>query len=195
MNQPIRRMAVACLVLFLALLLNASYVQYFQADELNERAGNRRVLDAEFSRERGAVLVAGSPVAQSVESNDRYEFQRRYGQPFRYAHVTGFYSYLYGATGIEQSQNPILSGSDPRLFVNRVVDMLSSKQPQGGSVSLTLDPAAQQAAYDGIQALGGRTQAAVAALDPATGRVLALVSNPTFDPNRLASHEFCAVQQ
>jgi peptidoglycan glycosyltransferase len=195
MNQPIRRMAVACLVLFLALLLNASYVQYFQADDLNDRSGNRRVLDAEFSRERGAILVAGSAVAESVDSDDRYEFQRRYPQPARYAHVTGFYSYIYGATGVEQSQNPILSGSDPRLFVNRVVDMLSSKQPQGGSVSLTLDPAAQTAAYEGIRELGANTQAAVAALDPATGRVLALVSNPSFDPNRLASHDFDAVRQ
>jgi peptidoglycan glycosyltransferase len=195
MNKPIRRMAVACLVLFLALLFNASYLQYFEAEELNDRAGNRRVLDAEFARERGAILVAGSQVAESVPSDDRYEYQRRYLQPFKFAHATGFYSYVYGATAIELSQNPVLSGSDPRLFVNRLVDMVGDTQPKGGSVALTLDPAAQTAAFEGLRALGNRTQGAVVAIEPSTGRMLAMVSNPTYDPNQLASHDFAAVTE
>lgn len=192
MNKPIRRIAVVCLTLFLALLLNASYVQYLKADELNNRAGNRRVVDAEFSRQRGAILVAGRQVAESVRSQDRYEYQRRYLQPFRYAHVTGYYSYVYGATGVELAENRILSGSDPRLFVNRFIDVLSNSTPKGGSVVLTLDPAAQSAAYDGIRALGSGTKAAAVALEPSTGRVLAMVSNPTYNPNLLASHDFAA---
>ena len=195
MNKPIRTMAVFCLVLFVALLLNASYVQYLQADELNDRSNNRRVIDAEFSRERGAILVEGSQVAESVPVDDQFEFQRQYPQPFKYAHLTGYYSYIYGATGVESSQNQILSGSDPRLFVNRVVDMVSNTQPEGGSVSLTVQPRAQTAAVEGIRALGNGTQAAVVALQPSTGRILAMASNPTFDPNLLASHDLESVQE
>ena len=143
MNKPIRTMAVFCMLLFLALLLNATYLQYISAGSLNDRSDNRRVRDAEFSRKRGAILVDGKPVAESVPVDDQFKYQRRYPTPLRYAHVTGFFSYIYGATGVESSQNQILSGSDPRLFVNRLVDIVSNTPPEGGSVSLTIDPAAQ----------------------------------------------------
>jgi penicillin-binding protein A len=188
MNRPIRVLAVACGVLFLALLLNVNYVQFLQASDLNAREGNRRVMDEEFSRERGPVLVAGKPIAQSVASDDQYDYQREYPNPLMYSNLTGYYSYEYGGSDLESSQNSILSGSDPRLFVNRVVDLLGSRQPSGGSVSLTIDPAAQQAAYAGLTALGEGVHGAVVALDPSTGGILALVSRPSYDPNKMASH-------
>ena len=195
MNKPIRTMAVGCMVLFLALLLNASYLQFVSAGDLNDRNDNRRVRDAEFSRKRGEILVAGSKVAESVPSGDVYKYQRRYPQPFKYAHLTGYFSYIYGASAVESTQNELLSGSDSRLFVDRVVDLVSNTQPQGGSVSLTIDPVAQTAAYDGIRALGPDTEAAAVAIQPATGRLLAMVSNPTYDPNLLAAHDLDRVQQ
>src|SRR4051812_25561889 len=110
-------MAVFCMVLFLSLLLNATYVQYVSSNSLNDHNDNRRVRDAEFSRKRGAILVDGKPVAQSVPVDDQYKYQRSYPAPLRYAHVTGFFSYIYGSSGVESNQNQILSGSDPRLFV------------------------------------------------------------------------------
>ena len=195
MNKPIRAMSIFCLLLFVALLLNVTYLQYVHADKLNSRADNKRVRDAEFSRKRGAIVAGGDSVAESVKTNDRYSYQRVYRQPMKYAHVTGYYSYIYGRTGVEASENQILSGSDPRLFVNRVVDMVGNSQPKGGSVTLTLDPKAQTAAYDGLRALGKKVQGAVVALEPSTGKVLAMVSSPSYDPNRLASHDFGEVER
>ena len=195
MNRPIRVLAVVCGVLFLALLVNLNYVQFLQADDLNAKPGNRRVIDEEFSRERGPILVAGKQIAQSVPSDDDYDFQREYPAPLLYANLTGYYSYEFGGEDLESSQNSILSGSDPRLFVNRVVDLLSSRQPSGGSVSLTIDPDAQQAAYDALEALGPGVHGGVVALDPSTGGILAQVTRPTYDPNRLASHDFDAVRK
>ena len=140
MNRPIRTVAIGVMIMFVALLLNATYLQYVQAGDLNNRADNRRVRDAEFSRERGGILVSGRAVAQSKPVDDQWEYQRSYPQPLKYAHTAGFFSYIYGFSGVEASQNEILSGSDPRLFVNRVVDTLSNSQPEGGSVTLTIDP-------------------------------------------------------
>ena len=189
MNKPIRTMAIFCTFLFVALMLNATYLQYYKAGALNDDPRNRRVIEAAFSRERGAILVGRDPVAESVKSDDQYVFQRTYDRPFEYAPVTGFFSY-YSQSGIEKSQNAVLSGDDSRLFVNRLLDMLSNAEPKGGSVQLTIDPAAQKAAFDGLSALGPKVQGSVVAIEPSTGKILAMVSLPTFDPNRLASHDF-----
>jgi len=195
MNRPIRVLATVCMVMFLALMVNANYVQFLNADELNARADNRRVLNEQFSRERGSILVADNPVAESVESGDRFKYQRRYTQPELYANLTGYYSYIYGARDLEQTQNGILSGSDPRLFVNRVIDLVGSQQPKGGSVLLTIDPQVQKAAYEGLTNLAGDSTGAAVAIDPQTGAVLAMVTTPSYNPNRLASHDIKEVER
>ena len=196
MNKPIRTMALVCMALFLALLVNSTYLQYLRADELNSRNDNKRVRDAEFSRERGAILVRGSSVAQSKPVDDQFKYQRVYPQPLKYAHLTGYYSYTYGRNAVELTHNEILSGSDPRLFVNRVVDMFGNTQPKGGDVSLTINPAAQSAAFEGLRDLGGPDiKGSVVALDPSTGAILAMVSSPSYDPNALSSHNLSEITE
>lgn len=179
------------MVLFFALLANVNYVQVWQAPELNAKTGNKRVILDEYARERGPILVGTGEdqkqVARSVPAprGDDLKYVRKYEQTDLYAHLTGYYSYVYGRSQLERSENSVLSGNDDRLFVRRMVDLITNKQPKGGGVQLTIDPKAQEAAAD---ALGNKT-GAVVALDPKTGKVLAMISRPTYDPNPLASHD------
>ncbi len=136
------------------------------------------------------MLRDDTVVAQSVPVDDQYEFQRQYPIGPVYAAATGFYSFVFGRSAIEQAQNDVLSGKDDRLFVRRVVDLITGRKPEGGSVRLTLDPVAQQTAFDSLQGFRG----AVVALDPTTGEILAMVTLPTFDPNELASHDVATQQ-
>src|SRR4051794_27421841 len=180
-------------------MVNATWLQYWKADSYNKDGRYRRVIEAAYSRERGAILVSGSKaIAESKESDDQYDFLRTYPEPFKYAHVTGYFSF-YDQTGIERSENDVLSGDDDLLFVNKLVDLLSNKSGKGGNVVLTLDPDAQTAAFDALSALpvdpdSGVVQASVVAIEPSTGRILAMASLPSYDPNKLASHDFTAVK-
>jgi peptidoglycan glycosyltransferase len=180
------------MLLFGLLLLNANYLQVVKASSLHENSHNPRLIAEEYSRERGPIVVGGKQIARSVETGDRLKYLRQYSEPKLYAPATGFYSLVYGASGIEQAQNSVLAGTDSSLFVRRIIDLLTQTPPKGGSVKLTLDPAAQKAAYDGLQKRGFR--GAVVALDPTTGAILALVSTPSFDPNLVSGHDTSTVR-
>lgn len=192
MNTPIRRLAVLVSLMFTALLVASTWVQFVQAESLRERPENRRTLLDTYSRDRGAILLEGTPIARSEPTDDRLRRIRTYPDGSRYAHVTGYFSFLYGADGgLEGAQNAVLAGTADELFYRRVVDMVTGTEPQGASLEVTIDPAVQDAA---AQALGDR-RGAVVAVDPQTGAVLAMVSQPSYDPNRLASHRLAQVQQ
>lgn len=193
MNAPLKRVAVACLVLFGLLLLNINYRQVVKAADYRDNDRNSRVLVRSYERERGSIALAGpgrTVVARSIKTDGRLEYLRTYPLADVYAHVTGYYSLIYGQDGIEETQDRVLSGEDPRLFVERFTDQLTGREARGGDVVLTLQPAAQQAAYDGLKGKRG----AVVALDPTTGAVLAMASSPSYDPGKLSSFDPAAIR-
>ncbi|HVX70400.1 MAG TPA: penicillin-binding protein 2 [Mycobacteriales bacterium] len=191
MNRPLEHVAIAALLMFLALMVNSNIVQVGQASSLRANPHNVRVLYSEYSRQRGAIVVAGQDIARSVKTHDSLKYLRTYPGGKAYAPVTGYYSIVIGASGIEQTEDPILSGSDDRLFLHRIADEITGRTPRGGSVVLTLNPRAQQAAYQGLQGVKG----AAVAMDPKTGAILALATSPSYDPSLLSLHNTRAINR
>lgn len=182
MIRYIRRAAAFCLLLLVALLVNAARIQLFEADELNSNAANRRTTIDRYDQPRGNILVGDESVTGSKDTGEQLAYERTYKHGPLYAPVTGYASQTYGTTLIENAEDDILSGTDPLLAPLPLWnDITRSRQP-GGDVVTTIKDSMQRAAYDG---LGGR-RGAVAAIEPSTGKILALVSAPSYDPERLS---------
>ncbi|MEU3399270.1 peptidoglycan D,D-transpeptidase FtsI family protein [Streptomyces filamentosus] len=181
MNKTIRRTSVFVLVLVLALLGRATWVQAYEGKALANDSKNRRKTIAQYAQPLGNIVVAGSPVTGSkrTEGGD-LAYERSYAEGALYSAVTGYSSQAYGATQLEGIYSGILDGTDDRL--KNPVDAVTRKQQEPGTVVTTIDPDVQKAGY---RALGG-TKGAAVAIDPATGRILAMVSTPSYDPGKIA---------
>ncbi|WAL65561.1 penicillin-binding protein 2 [Amycolatopsis cynarae] len=195
MNKPMRRVGIAMLVMVVLLLANITYIQVVKADDYRTDSRNQRVLLDEYARQRGSIVSQfdGQVLADVTATNDKLKFQRRYLNGPMYAPATGYYSVRYGSAGLERAEDDILNGSDPRLFVRRLSDMVTGRDPRGGNVQLTINPVVQQALYNAMMS-HGYTGAAVA-MNPKTGEILGMVSTPSYDPNPLTSHDGTEQQQ
>jgi penicillin-binding protein A len=185
MNRALRRISLVVLGMFLLLLLSVNYVQAFEPSSLAVQRGNARVFSQQYQYQRGSILTSNNKtIAESVHVKGIYSYQRSYPDPLVYAPVTGYDS-LYSSTGIEKTEDKFLSGSDPQLTVHNLIDLVTGKPRRGATVQLTINSAAQTAAYNALKETG--LPSGAVALDPKTGAVLALASYPTFNPNKYAT--------
>ncbi|MFF0163273.1 peptidoglycan D,D-transpeptidase FtsI family protein [Streptomyces sp. NPDC005263] len=187
MNKPLRRIAIFCGLLTLALLLRANWLQYVKADDLATDDSNRRVLINRYSMPRGDIIVGGRPITGSVKTEgSELKYKRKYLNGPMYAQVTGYASQSMGVTLLESTYDSVLSGTDERFAFERFTDVVTGEERRGGDIITTIDPKAQKAAYEGLTDLKARGSAV--ALDPKTGKVLALVSTPSADPGSFAGN-------
>ena len=189
MDRQIRRLGLAFVALFALLFLQVGYVQVVAADRIaNEPANAARQIAAEYAVERGQILAANRTTVLATSTanpdpNSPYRFIRKYPGGSLWGQLTGYYSQIYGRTGLEQAMNPYLSGTAPEFTTQNLTDILLGRPKHGGTVITTLVPKLQFAAR---QALGSHP-GAVVAIDPQNGDVLAMYSNPSYDPNPLSS--------
>lgn len=171
--------------MLLALLLATTYIQAIQADALAEDGRNSRTIYDSYKRKRGAILVEGKPIAVSIPTGDDFVYQRTYPEPLLYAQTAGYFSLNQGITGIEGAMNSELSGTSNSQFLDQLNSLLTGKPITGASVELTLRAAVQRAAWDAL----GKLTGSVVVLEVDTGRIIAMVSKPSYNPNLLASHD------
>ncbi|MEV0209672.1 penicillin-binding transpeptidase domain-containing protein [Streptomyces sp. NPDC050788] len=180
MNKTIRRASVFTLLLVFALLVRATWVQFYDAKALADDTKNRRNAIKTYAEPLGNIIVGGRSITGSAPTKDSdLKYKRTYKDGKLYAAVTGYASQAYAPTQLEGIYQHLLDGTDTSL--GTVMDTVTGKRADPGDVITTIDPDVQKAAYD---ALGDKKGAAVA-IDPATGRILAVVSTPSYDPSSL----------
>ncbi|MFE4550619.1 peptidoglycan D,D-transpeptidase FtsI family protein [Streptomyces sp. NPDC056785] len=187
MNKTIRRAAVFTLLLVLALLVRATWVQFYDGRALADDKNNRRNAIEQYAHPLGNIIVAGNAITGSAQTKGGdLRYKRTYTDGSLYAAVTGFSSQVFGATQLEGIYRDLLDGTDNRL--KNPLDTVTDKRADPGDVVTTIDPDVQKAAY---RALGGKKGGAVA-VDPRTGRILAAVSTPSYDPSLLSAGDSAA---
>ncbi|MBL1098152.1 peptidoglycan D,D-transpeptidase FtsI family protein [Streptomyces coffeae] len=180
MNKPLRKASVFTLLLVLSLIVWATYVQMARGSELRDNQHNTRNAIARYANPLGDIVVDGKPITGSRATEGSLRYKRTYTDGKLYAPVTGYASQAYGSNQLEALERSVLDGSDSRL--KNPLQAVTREPSEPGDVITTIDPAAQKAAFEG---LGNKTGAAVA-IDPETGRILALVSTPSYDPGSFA---------
>jgi peptidoglycan glycosyltransferase len=150
--------------------------------EFEEVVSNPRKTSNDLFRPRGAILAAdGTRIAWSEQTGDIYT--RFYGDA-ALAPVTGYYSpLLYGKSGIESTWDDALSGTAGRSLIDQIAGGLGLSESGPLDVTLTIQPTLQREAD---QLLDGHIGAAIV-IDPRSGAVWAIASNPTVDPVPLAA--------
>ena len=189
MNRALKRISVAALVMFLALLINLNYLQGFETTSLSSRPDNIRGLSAQYQYERGDILTSdGVKIAGTVPTNNIFNYQRVYYDPQAYAPVTGYADVDNTQTGVEAADNGLLSGNSSQLSFRNFIDIITNKPRKGATVTLTLNSKDQQAAYSGLQSVlqGTSNTGGVVAINPKTGAILAMASWPSYNTNLLA---------
>jgi penicillin-binding protein A len=187
LDRRIRMLAGGFLLLFVLLFAKVNYLQVFAANRLmNDPANAARLLRQEYDVDRGKITARdGTTLAFSRPTQGKLKYLRVYRGGSLYGQITGYYSVVFGRSNLESSYNDFLAGTAPELLPQRLVDEVLGRPKTGATVVTTIDPHLQRVAARAL----GSLQGAVVALDPRTGEILAMYSNPSFDPNPLASHD------
>jgi peptidoglycan glycosyltransferase len=192
-NKQISHVGIAALILLSALIVGTTYWQTWANAGLASRQDNDIRLVAQFTIKRGKIYAAGGRtlLARNVtkERGGQTLYFRRYPSGPIFSDVVGYSTQTRNRTGLEQSYNDYLTGSNANLdtVFRSALDKLKGTTVTGNDLVLTIRPTAQALA---LRLLRGKC-GAVVALDPATGRVLVMATNPTYNPN-LIENQFGA---
>lgn len=192
MNRAIRRVGGAVVVLVLVLVAQLTYLQIIDAENLKNDPRNVRADLRDFNRPRGDIVSADGVVLATsapVDDGTDFEFQRSYPEGPLFSQIVGYQSFVVGNVGVEKSYNDELVGRDPELQLESLPDVLSGEQTTG-TIELSVRADLQRAAAEAL----GDQRGSVVAIEPSTGKILAMYSTPNFDPNPLAGHDTKAVQ-
>jgi len=194
MNRQIRMVGAGIMVLFVGLFLQLNWLQIVHAPALAANPLNSRAVVKEYTAPRGDIVSAdGVTLATSVPTNDEFKYLRKYPTGALFEQITGFFSFTYGSDGVERTYDKVLTGANSPFKLPTSLSQLRTllaDHNQSQSITLTVLDKLQTVART---ELAGR-EGSVVALEPQTGAILAMYSNPSFDPNLLSGHNQTTVQ-
>jgi penicillin-binding protein A len=189
-SKQVRNLGVFLAICYAALFVQVNRLTVFEADSLQAQPENIRTVERDFSSPRGSIISAdGEVLAQSVPSDDQYRFQREYPTAELFGHITGYFAFELGTSGVEDSYNGYLTGDDIGFDINQLDDLFVDREVVG-DVTLSMRHDVQEVARDAL----GDQEGSVVALDPRSGEIIAMWSFPFYDPTPLASHDFDAAE-
>jgi penicillin-binding protein A len=182
-NRQIVKLFGFVVVLFAVLIGFTSYWSVFDAAALKQKNANKRPLLEQQQIKRGRILAAdGTVIARSVPKGHGAELRylRRYPEGSLYGHPIGYSFVQQGDSEFEQFHNDELVGNESEF--SSILDQLRGRKQEGDDIVTNLDPTAQQVALEDLREAGF---GAVVAIEPRSGRVRVMASNPPYDPNRV----------
>jgi penicillin-binding protein A len=192
MNPAIRKVGIGLTVLLLVLVAQLTYLQIVDANSLKHNPRNVRELLAAANRTRGDVVSSDGTIlarSQRVSDGTVFKYLRQYPTNELFSQVVGYQSFVFGSTGVENSYRNDLTGQTLQLQLHNIPGLLSGNN-NTGTVVLSLRADLQRAA----QAALGFQRGSVVLMDVKTGAILAMYSNPSFNPNPLVTHDSKAAQ-
>jgi len=189
-NKQVSQVGVAALVLIAALIVGTTYWQTWANASLAERQDNDIRLVADFTIKRGKIYAADgrTVLATNVKRKvgGKTLYFRRYPKGSIFSDIVGYSTQSRNRAGIERSYNDYLTGSNANLdtVFRSALDKLRGTTVTGNDLQLTIRPGAQYIAQRALQGKCG----AVVAIEPSTGRVLVMATNPSYNPNLIESH-------
>lgn len=180
MNRSMGKVFVITVVLFVALIVNLTWIMGVRAEWFRDRPENKRSIAEEQKIKRGEILGYDGSVIAGVERKSGY-YYRDYPNGTIAPQLVGYDSVRYGRSGIEAQFNDQLTGQSSDLGVQNWVDKVLGRRPKGASLKLTIVPGVQKVAQQQLQGKKG----AIVLLDPKTGALIASASAPTYDPANL----------
>lgn len=183
MNRQIVKLFGFIVVLFAVLIAFTSWWSVFDAEALKEKEANKRPLLEQQQIKRGRILAAdGTVLARSVPkgSGDSRRYIRRYPEGGLYGHPIGYSFVRQGDSEFEAYHNDELVGDESEF--SSILDELRGRNQEGNDIVTNIEPEAQRVALADLEAVGF---GAVVAIEPSSGRVRVLASNPPYDPNRV----------
>ncbi len=193
MNRQIRQLALGLMTCYVILFVALNYWQVGRKQELDARFDNTRQVLREFNKPRGPIVTSDGIVAAvsyPTPPGEKYDYRREYPTGDLLADITGYFTFAFGSTQVERLYGDVLTGSTAEQQIRGLGDLLTGGTSQTGTVELALRHDAQEVAKF---LLGGQT-GSITVIEPKTGAIRAMYSNPTFDPNTFVNADFAVAQ-